>query len=159
MVTSNEEITRRLTETDTVRSARRQQAATIVGELARRHTELAGKLAELERELGEALTAAGDVIDIPELSAVTDVAANDLTRWRDQAAKPARSGKRKRPNTTGDTTGTTKPTAPRAARQVAPAVAPTRTMPVTPRPGTTRCTPSSSAVIGTPEVTSYQSPT
>jgi len=123
MVTSDEEITRRLTETDTARSARRQQAATIVGELARRHTELAGKLAELERELGEALTAAGDVIDIPELSAVTEVAANDLTRWRDQAAKPARSGKRKRPNTTGDTTGTTNPTAtaPRAARQVAPA--------------------------------------
>ncbi|SEB46297.1 hypothetical protein SAMN04489727_1948 [Amycolatopsis tolypomycina] len=123
MVTSDEEITRRLTETDTARSARRQQAATIVGELARRHTELAGTLAELERELGEALTAAGDVIDIPELSAVTDVAADDLTRWRDQAAKPARSGKRKRPNTRGDTTGSTKQTAtaPRAARRVAPA--------------------------------------
>jgi hypothetical protein len=123
MVTSDAEITRRLTETDTARSARRQQAATIVGELARRHAELAGKLAELERELGEALTAAGDVIDIPELSAVTDVAADDLTRWRDQAAKPARSGKRKCPNTKGDTTGITKQTAtaPRAARQVAPA--------------------------------------
>ncbi|MDX3192922.1 hypothetical protein PV458_31330 [Streptomyces sp. MN03-5084-2B] len=111
MVTSNEEITRRLTETDTVRSARRQQAATIVGELARQHTELAGQLAERERELGEALTAAGDVIDIPELSAVTDIAAEDLTRWRDQAAKPARSGKRKRTAT-----------APRAGRPVAPAL-------------------------------------
>lgn len=123
MVTSDEEITRRLTETDAARSARRQQAATVVGELARRHTELAGKLAELERELGEALTAAGDVIDIPELSAVTDVAADDLTRWRDQAAKPARSGKRKRSHTKGDTGGTTKQaaTAPRAARQVASA--------------------------------------
>jgi hypothetical protein len=123
MVTSDEEITRRLTETDTARSARRQQAATIVGELARRHTELAGKLAELEHELGEALTAAGDVIDIPELSEVTDVAADDLTRWRDQAAKPARSSKRKRPNTKGDTTGTPKQaaTAPRPGRPVPPA--------------------------------------
>ncbi|MCR6488287.1 hypothetical protein M8542_36200 [Amycolatopsis sp. OK19-0408] len=124
MVTSDEEITRRLTETDTARSARRQQAATIVGELARRHTELAGAIAALERELGEALTAAGDVIDIPELAAVTDVAVDDLTRWRNQAVKPARSGKRKRPHTKGDTTGTTKPTAtaPRVARQVAPAL-------------------------------------
>lgn len=124
MVTSEEEIARRLEEKDSVRRVRRAQAATTVGELARRHTELAGQLAELERELGEVLTAAGDVIDVPELAQVTDIAAADLTRWRDQAAKPARGGKRKRPSakkndTSGKDTGAA--TEPLGARPVAPA--------------------------------------
>jgi hypothetical protein len=106
MVTSEEEITRRLEDKDSARSARRAQAATTVGELAGRHTELAGRLAELERALGEVLTAAGDVIDVPELAQVTDIPAADLTRWRDRAAKPARGGKRKRPSATkNDTSG------------------------------------------------------
>lgn len=97
MVTSEDEITRRLRETDSARSARRAHAATTVGELARRHAELAGQLAELERELGDTLTAAGDVIDVAELSQVTDIPVADLARWRDHAAKPHRGGKRKRP--------------------------------------------------------------
>ncbi|SFB63050.1 hypothetical protein SAMN05216266_1336 [Amycolatopsis marina] len=124
MVTSEEEIARRLEERDFVRSARRAQAATTVGELARRHTELAGRLAELERELGEVLTAAGDVIDVPELAQVTDIPAADLTRWRDQASKPARRSKRTRPrarNNDTNSTDTQAATAPRAARSVTPA--------------------------------------
>ncbi len=96
MVTTDDEITRRLEERDSARSARRQRAAATVGELARRHTDLAGQLADLERELGEVLTSAGDVIDVPELAAVTDVPAADLTHWRDQTTKPTRAGKRKR---------------------------------------------------------------
>ncbi|MEV6905986.1 hypothetical protein [Amycolatopsis sp. NPDC051071] len=126
MVTTDDEITRRIEERDSARSARRAQAAGTVGALARRHTELAGQLADVERELGEALTAAGDVIDVPELAAVTDVPATDLTRWRDQAAKPARGGKRKRPGTAKNngTPGKDTPAAagPRAARPTAPAL-------------------------------------
>ncbi|GLY68742.1 hypothetical protein [Amycolatopsis taiwanensis] len=94
MVAPEEEIAHRLEDKDSARSAGRKQAATTIGELARRHTALASQLAELERELGEVLTAAGDVIDIAELAEVTDIPAADLTRWRDQA-KPARGGKRK----------------------------------------------------------------
>ncbi|WP_410647987.1 hypothetical protein [Amycolatopsis sp. cmx-4-54] len=127
MVTTDEEIARRLEETDSARSARRKRAAATVGELARRHTELAGQLADLERELGEVLTAAGDVIDVPELAAVTDVPATDLTRWRDQAARVVRGGKRKRPSTAkkSGTPGkdTAEATAPGATRPTAPAPA------------------------------------
>ncbi|WP_116052073.1 hypothetical protein [Amycolatopsis palatopharyngis] len=123
MVTSEEEIARRLEERDSVRSARRSQAATTVGELTRRHTELAGQLAELERELGEVLTAAGDVIDVPELAQVTDIAAADLTRWRDQATKPARRGKRTRRSSSKNDTkgnGTGASAEPPAARPTVP---------------------------------------
>ncbi|GAB3000939.1 MULTISPECIES: hypothetical protein [Amycolatopsis] len=126
MVTSEEEIARRLQERDSERSARRAQVATTVGELARRHAELAGQLADLERELGEVLTAAGEVIDVPELAQVTDVPVDDLTRWRDQAAKPARGGKRKRPSAKKNDApgkGTQAATATRATRPVAPASA------------------------------------
>ncbi|HEY2100107.1 MAG TPA: hypothetical protein VGH72_26830 [Pseudonocardia sp.] len=124
MVTSEEEITHRLEERDVARSMRRAQAATTVGGLARQHAELAGQLAGLERELGEILRKASDVIDVPELAQVTDIPAADLTRWRDQTAKPARGGKRKRPSaTTNDTTGTDRQaaTGPRAARPAPPA--------------------------------------
>ncbi|TKG60937.1 hypothetical protein [Prauserella endophytica] len=123
MVTTEEEIARRLQERDSARSARRAQAATTVGELARRHTELAGQLVDLERELGEVLTAAGDVIDVSELAQVTDVPVADLTRWRDQAAKPARGGKRKRPSAKKNNApgkGTPAATEPRAGRPAAP---------------------------------------
>jgi hypothetical protein len=109
MVTSHDEITRRLDEKDTARSARRAETATTLGDLARRHAELAGQLAELERELGELLSAAGDVIDVPELADVTDIPAADLTRWRDHAAKPARRSTRTRTkkNSRTDTNGGT----------------------------------------------------
>ncbi|MFD4252494.1 hypothetical protein ACFWQL_22390 [Amycolatopsis thermoflava] len=124
MVTSEDEITRRLQETDSARSARRTHAATTIGELARRHAELAGQLAELERELGDTLTAAGDVIDVTELSQVTDIPVTDLARWRDHAAKPHRGGKRKRPATKQKPANGKEPQQPSttmAARTVKPA--------------------------------------
>ncbi|WP_020663112.1 hypothetical protein [Amycolatopsis benzoatilytica] len=124
MVASEEEIARRLQERDSQRSARRAQAAAGVGALARRQAELAGQLADLEREIGEVLAAAGDVIDLPELAQVTDVPAAALARWRDQAAKPARSGKRKRPSATKNDpagTGSQAAAATQAARPAAPA--------------------------------------
>ncbi|MDT8916044.1 hypothetical protein [Amycolatopsis sp. PS_44_ISF1] len=119
MVTSEEEITHRLEERDVARGVRRAQAATTVGGLARRHTELAGQLASLERELGEILMRAGDVIDVPELAQVTDIPAAELTRWRDQTAKLARGGKRKRPSATTSDTNRQPTTRPRAARPAA----------------------------------------
>lgn len=137
MVTSEEEIARRLQETDTARSARRQQAATTIGKLARRHTELADQLADLERELGEILTAAGDVIDLPELAEVTDVPVADLTRWRDQVATPARrkrNGSSAKRNSSGKGTQTAS-----ASRTVAP--------PTTPAPAEPSTTPAG-AVLG-----------
>ncbi|MFD5089861.1 hypothetical protein ACFWMR_04630 [Amycolatopsis thailandensis] len=121
MVTTDEEIARRLEETDSARSARRQRAASTVGELARRHTDLAGQLADLERELGEVLTAAGDVIDVRELAAVTDVPAADLTHWRDQATKTTRTGKRKRPGIARKSGSPTKDSPPRATSPTGPA--------------------------------------
>ncbi|MEV0068839.1 MULTISPECIES: hypothetical protein [unclassified Amycolatopsis] len=103
MVTSEQEIARRIEETDSARSARRAEAANMIGELARRHSDLAGQLAELERELGATLTSAADVIDVAELAQITDIPAADLARWHGQAAKPVRGRKRKRtdPKTNG----------------------------------------------------------
>lgn len=125
MVTSEDEITRRIGERDSARSARRAHAATVVGQLARRHTELAGQLAELERELGKILTEAGDVIDVAELAQVTDIPVADLTRWLDRAAKPIRTRKRARPRVQPhDAGGTGTPAAePRATRTTRPAPA------------------------------------
>ncbi|MFI5593682.1 hypothetical protein ACIA5G_52270 [Amycolatopsis sp. NPDC051758] len=97
MVTSENEITRRIEERDSERSVRRAQAATVVGQLARRRAELAGQVAELERELGTVLTEAGDVIDAAELAQVTDIPVADLTRWLEDATRSSRSGKRARP--------------------------------------------------------------
>ncbi|MFD4190758.1 hypothetical protein [Amycolatopsis thermoflava] len=126
MVNSEDEITRRLRETDSARSARRAHAATTVGELARRHAELASQLAELERELGDTLTAAGDVIDVTELSQVTDIPVADLARWRDHAAKPHRGGKRKRPATKQ------KPVSAKEPQQLRTTMAPRRAIPAAP---------------------------
>jgi hypothetical protein len=124
MVTSKEEITRRIEERDSERSARRAHAATIVGQMARRHAELAGQITELERELGTVLTEAGDVIDAAELAQVTDIPIADLTRWVDHATKPARSGKRTRPRVKTHRVGgheSQAVTEPPAARTATPA--------------------------------------
>lgn len=126
MVALDDEIDDRLEEKDSARSARRREAARTVGNLARRHAELAGQLASLESELGEVLTAAGDVIDVPELAEVTDVPAADLARWRDQIAKTARSKRhrtsaRKNAGGTASRAGTTsRAEKPAAAEPPAP---------------------------------------
>lgn len=124
MVASEDEINDRLEEKDSARSARRRKAANTVGHLARQHAALAGQVADLERELGEVLVAAGDVIDVPELADVIKVAASDLTRWREQSAKPARR-KRHRSGTKKNPGGTAAQTAaaPRTVRPTAPAPA------------------------------------
>ncbi|VVJ22710.1 Uncharacterised protein [Amycolatopsis camponoti] len=120
MVTSEDEITRRIEQRDSQRSTRRAHAATLVGKLARQHTELAGQLAELERELGTVLTEAGDVIDVAELAQVTDVSLADLTRWLDRSAKPARGGKRTRVKSRA-AAGPAIAAEPRASRAAPPA--------------------------------------
>ena len=101
---TSEEIERRVEEADSARSVRRAAAAKQVGELARRRSEVADQLNAIEAELGEALAAANDVIDIDELARFTDVPAADLTRWLD-GRKPARI-KRKR-STAGAATAKT----------------------------------------------------
>ena len=78
---TTEEIRQRVEQADTVRSARRSAAAQQVGELARHRATLAEKLADIERQLGDALAAASDVIDIDELARFTDVSASELTHW------------------------------------------------------------------------------
>ncbi|MBB3666209.1 hypothetical protein FB384_005170 [Prauserella sediminis] len=108
MVNSHDEITRRLDEVDAARTARRAEAATTIGELARRHSTVSGQLADLERELSTAVASAADVIDIAELAQVTDVPAADLTRWKEKAAKP-RGRPRKRPATDNARTRRSRP--------------------------------------------------
>lgn len=91
---TSEEIEGRVEQADSARSARRAAAATQVGDLAQRRSVVAEQLSELEAELGDVLVAAGDVIDVDEISRFTDVPVADLTRWLD-ARKTSRP-KRKR---------------------------------------------------------------
>lgn len=82
MVTT-EEIERRVEEADAARSAKRAEAARRVGELVRQRTEVADKLSEIDRQLGDVLVGASDVIGVDELAKFTDVPAADLAQWRD----------------------------------------------------------------------------
>jgi predicted ATP-dependent protease len=99
-VATTEEIRRRIEEADTARSAKRAAAAQQVGELAQRRAALAEQLADVERELGDVLAAARDVIDINELARFTDVPAADLMRWCD--GRRTTRTKRKKPAGTRD---------------------------------------------------------
>jgi hypothetical protein len=94
MVTTDE-IQRRIEEADAARSAKRSAAAQQVGELAQRRAALAEELEDLERQLGDVLAAARDVMDVEELARFTDVPVADLTRWL-EARKTPRT-KRKKP--------------------------------------------------------------
>jgi hypothetical protein len=89
-----EEIKRRVTESDADRTARRSAAATQIGELAQRRAALAEQLDDLERELGDVLVAARDVLDITELAQFTDISAADLARWL-EARRTSRTKRRK----------------------------------------------------------------
>jgi hypothetical protein len=97
-----EEIKRRIEETDTPRTAKRTAAAKKVGELAEGRAAIAEQLAEVERQLGDVLVDAEDVVGVDELASITDVPAADLTRWLTAArnARKARA-KRKRPQAGG----------------------------------------------------------
>jgi hypothetical protein len=92
---TTEEIQRRVAEADTARSAKRSAAARQVDELAQRRAAIAEQLEDLERQLGDILAAAREVMEIDELARFTDLPAADLTRWL-EARKTART-KRKKP--------------------------------------------------------------
>jgi hypothetical protein len=119
-----EEIQRRVEQADTARSAKRSAVAQQVGELAQRRAALAGQLDEIERQLGDLLAEANDVMDIDELARFTDIPVPDLTGWL-TARKPARA-KRKKPaaGAQGDT-----------SRGPAAAKTPTNGQTATPPPG------------------------
>lgn len=90
-----EEIRRRVEQADTARCAARSAAAQQVGELAQRRAGIVEQLDEVERQLGDVLVVAQEVIGIDELVQFTDVPAADLTRWL--TARTSARAKRKRP--------------------------------------------------------------
>ncbi|GAA5110781.1 hypothetical protein [Haloechinothrix salitolerans] len=98
-IATAEEIDRRVEAADTARRAKRSAAAKEVGELAQRRTVLAEQLAEVERQLGEVLADASDVLEIDELARFTNIPAADLTAWL-TSRKPPRTAKKKRPAAT-----------------------------------------------------------
>ena len=95
-IATAEEIDRRVEAADTARRAKRSAAAKEVGELAQRRTVLAEQLAEVERQLGEVLADASDVLEIDELARFTNIPAVDLTAWL-TPRKPPRTNNKKRP--------------------------------------------------------------
>jgi hypothetical protein len=105
-VATSDEIRRRVEEADTARSAKRSAAARQIGELAQRHAAITEQLADIERQLGELLTDAHDVIGVDELARFTDVPENDLSRWlaAARAARKSTRAKRKRPATSTPST-------------------------------------------------------
>lgn len=108
MVTSDE-IERRVEQSDAARSAKRSAAAKRVGELAQRRAAVVAELSDLERELGEVLAEAQDVIDVNELARFTELAASDLTRWLTArtSRKSVRTNRKKSsPNLNGNGGGT-----------------------------------------------------
>ncbi|GAB1512517.1 hypothetical protein [Actinophytocola sp. KF-1] len=96
MVATEEEITRSIAEDDAARTTRRAAAATRVGELARQRAALVQQLNDIERELGDVLAGASDVIEIDELARYTKVKAADLARWLNER-KPTRTKRKRSP--------------------------------------------------------------
>jgi hypothetical protein len=130
---TTEEIQRRVEQADTARSEKRSAAAQQVGELAQRRAAIAEQLEDIERQLGDVLAGAQDVIDIDELARFTDMPAADLTRWL--TARTTARSKRKRPAAggSGAKSGTSRGPAPAAT----PTPGPTSTLsePAVPRAG------------------------
>jgi hypothetical protein len=93
-VVPSDEIERRVVENDTARSTRRAAAARRIGELASRHVAIAGQLADIERQLGELLAEAEEVVSLEELAGFTNVPVAALTQWRANH-KPTRVKRRK----------------------------------------------------------------
>lgn len=102
-IATAEEIDRRVEAADTARRLKRSAAAKQVGELAKTRTELAAQLDEVERQLGEVLADASDVLDIDELAWFTNIPAADLTGWL-TTRKPSRTTKKKKPAVTAPST-------------------------------------------------------
>lgn len=128
---TTEEIQRRVEQADTARSVKRSAAAQQVGELAARRAAIAEQLDNIERELGDVLAAAQDVIDIDELARFTDVPAADLTRWL--TARTTTRTKRKRPAAGGPAATSDPSRRPGGARTPTAGQTSTRSEPAVPR--------------------------
>lgn len=100
---TTEEIRRRVEQADIERSARRSAAAQQVGELARRRAAVAAQLTDVERELGDVLAAAQDVIDLDELARFTDLKTVDLTQWL--TTRTPRRGRPRKQTSNGTSNG------------------------------------------------------
>ncbi|AHH98541.1 hypothetical protein [Kutzneria albida] len=134
-MTTPEEIERRVEEADTARTAKRSAAAKQVGELAQRRTTAADQLADIERELGEVLVDASDVIDVDELARFTNVPASELNQW----LLNRKSIRTKRKRTAGSGLGTKNETnqGPSAATPPTTGQPPTLHEPAAPRADST----------------------
>ncbi|GGS59689.1 hypothetical protein [Actinokineospora fastidiosa] len=107
-----EEIRRRVELADTNRSARRAAAAQQVGELAQRRAAIVGQLEDIERELGDVLAEAQDVIGVEELAEFTDLKASDLTGWL-AGCKATRGKRKKAPSGSGTHSNARRTSGPR----------------------------------------------
>ncbi|MFC0107929.1 hypothetical protein [Kibdelosporangium aridum] len=89
---TSEEIERRIEEADAAISAKRVAAAKRVSQLAHRRAVLAEQLADVERELGDELAQASDVMNTKEMARFTDVPVADLDQWLNsqKSARPRR---------------------------------------------------------------------
>jgi len=90
-----EEIRQRVEQADIARSARRAAAAQQIGELVQSRAAIVEQLEDVERELGDVIADAQDVIGVEELAEFTDVKAADLTQWL--AGRKTTRAKRKKP--------------------------------------------------------------
>lgn len=122
-MTTTDEIRRRVEQADADRSAKRSAAAQHVGDLARRRAAIAEQLHDIERQLGDVLAVARDVMDMDELAHFTDVPTTELNRWLEARTMTRR--RRKKTTSTPDkrsnpSRGTAKPTAGQAAASPEP---------------------------------------
>lgn len=90
------EIERRIQENDTPRTSKRCATAKQIGELARQRAEIAEQLENIERNLGEVLIDAEDVIEVNELAQFTDVDSADLDRWLSMARSSRKAATKRR---------------------------------------------------------------
>ncbi|QFZ18492.1 hypothetical protein [Saccharothrix syringae] len=89
-----EQIRQRVEDADTARSVRRAAAAQQIGVLAQRRAGIVAQLEDVERELGDVLAEAQDVIGIDELAGFTDLKPADLSGWL-AGRRPTRGRRRK----------------------------------------------------------------
>ncbi|GAA1937798.1 hypothetical protein [Amycolatopsis minnesotensis] len=145
---TTEEIERRVAEADAARSAKRSAAAQRIGELAQHRAAVAEQLGDIERELGEALAEASDVIEIDELAQFTDVPAADLTGWLN--SRKSSRPKRKKPKPTVSASGAKNATrrGPSTGEAHAASQASTPTAPPAPRDGTANTSEPVTAEVG-----------
>lgn len=112
-MTTLDDIDQRVQEIDAPRTEKRKAACKTIKERAGRRTALLEELAATEREIGDALATASDVMDVTEAARITEVPASDLNHCL--AAHQTTRTKRKRSTTGGadpnNSTSRDKPTA------------------------------------------------